>query len=242
MKEQSSLRARGTGGGDRLGLAVYAPTVQRHDEHGTAVEAVLFVLAALLAAAGLFLVFARSALDPGASTSTVTTSSTRPPGDARSTTTEQATVPDLLASALRAFSAGKVSFAQTTFETVVRQDPTSKYGWYDLGVIAQGANNLKGAQADYVKALALDPKFESALYNEGLVRFRAGSIIEAIPLLSRAVSLDPDDANAHWALGLVFARMNVPSADSEVIHELSEALKLNPTLSIRAAVPQGPVG
>jgi len=50
-------------------------------------------------------------------------------------------------------------------------------------------------------------------------------------LLSRAVTLDPDDANAHWALGLVFARMNLPSDKSEVVHELSEALKLNPDLS-----------
>jgi len=220
--------------------------VQRHDEHGTAVEASLFVLAALLAAAGLFLVFARSALGPGTATPPATTSATQPPAGSPSTTTGQTigqtAGQDLLASALRAFSAGKVSLAQTTFQMVVKQDPSNKYGWYDLGVIAQGSNNLKGAQGDYLKALGLDPRFEAALYNEALVRFRAGSIIQAIPLLSRAISLDPGDANAHWALGLVFARMNLPTAKGEVVQELSEALKLNPSLSIRAAQPQGPTG
>ena len=222
--------------------AVYARYVRRHDEHGTAVEAFLFLLAALLAAAGLFLVFARSALDPGNSTPTATTSTTRPAGRALPTTTEQTTVQDLLDSALSAFSAGKVSLAQTTFQTVVSQDPNNEYGWYDLGVIAQDTNNLKQAQADYVKALAIDPKFEAALYNEGLVRFRAGGTIQAIPLLSRAIALDPQDANAHWALALVFARLSLPSSDAEVIQELSEALKLNPSISIRAAEVQGPTG
>jgi len=215
--------------------------VRRHDEHGTAVEAFLFLLAALLAAAGLFLVFARNALDPG-NTPTSTTSTTRPSGRGVPTTTEKTNVHDLLDSALSAFSAGKVSLAQTTFQTVVSQDPNNEYGWYDLGVIEQDTNNLKQAQADYLKALALDPNFEAALYNEGLVRFRAGGTIQAIPLLSRAISLNPQDANAHWALGLVFARLNLPSSDAEVIQELSEALKLNPSISIRAAQAQGPTG
>ncbi|MGO9875198.1 MAG: hypothetical protein ACLPVY_15500 [Acidimicrobiia bacterium] len=51
------------------------------------------------------------------------------------------------------------------FQQDVTRDPHDKYGWYDLGVIAEDGQDSNAAATYYEKAIALDPTFESALYN-----------------------------------------------------------------------------
>src|SRR4051794_20024548 len=79
----------------------------------------------------------------------------------------------LLSKALSDYFSGNVEVAKSEFQQVVDLDPANKYGWYNLGVIAQYAQDKKGAEADYKKALALDPNFEPVLYNLGVLRYGA---------------------------------------------------------------------
>src|SRR5690242_5355053 len=79
----------------------------------------------------------------------------------------------LLSKALSDYFSGNVEVAKSEFQQVVDLDPNNKYGWYNIGVIAQQSNDSKTAEADYKKALALDPNFEPVLYNLGVLRYGA---------------------------------------------------------------------
>ena len=46
-----------------------------------------------------------------------------------------------------------------TSPLLAKQDPKNKFGWYNLGVIAQSSGDANGAAADFVKAIAIDPRF-----------------------------------------------------------------------------------
>ena len=135
-----------------------------------------------------------------------------------------------LQQALNDYTAGNVTLAKSEFQTVVKNDPNDKYGWYNLGVIAQGAGNNSDAGKDYLKSLAIDPAFESALYNYGVLQFQADQIPSAISYLRRAVAANPGDANAHWNFGLALARTGKPADNKEATTELNKALKINPAL------------
>ena len=53
--------------------------------------------------------------------------------------------PATISSALALYYAGETSKATTQFHDIVKADPTNKFGWYNLGVIAQYAGNSKEA-------------------------------------------------------------------------------------------------
>jgi tetratricopeptide (TPR) repeat protein len=116
------------------------------------------------------------------------------------------------------------------FEQIVTSDPSNRYGWYNLGVIAQGARDSKSAAADFERAIAVAPNFESPLYQLGLSHFRANDIPDAVTDLSRAVAANPKDAYAHWYLGLALERHDLKPGDTRPSREMGEALKLDPAL------------
>ena len=159
--------------------------------------------------------------------STVDTGTTVPSGSSGNPATHAAT---LLKQALRDYVSGNVQVAKGEFHQVVSLDPNNKYGWYNLGVIAQYAGDKEGAARDYDKALALDPKFESALYNVGVLRYGAGDWDGAISYLTRATAAKPKDASAWWNLGLALAHKHPKADDKRSTDALNEALRLNPSL------------
>lgn len=121
--------------------------------------------------------------------------------------------------------------AKRTFEQVVKADPNNKFGWYNLGVIAQSAHDLDTAATDYARAVRIDPHFESALYNLGILRYDAADYLTAVTYLRRAVTSNPMDANANWYLGLALRIPHTKATDLEATHFLNAALKINPDLA-----------
>jgi len=119
---------------------------------------------------------------------------------------------------------------KTQFECLIRHDPNDKYGWYNLGVIAQNAKDTRAATQDFERAITIDPHFEAALYNLGVVRLNVKDIDGAVTYLSRAVAGDPRDANAHWQLGLALARTDTHANSGLAVKQLNAALKLDPSL------------
>src|SRR5438552_3891459 len=71
----------------------------------------------------------------------------------------------LLTKALNEEVAGDTAQAKKDFTEVVRLDPTNKYGFYNLGLIAQNAGSNSEAENQYRLAISIDGKFASALYN-----------------------------------------------------------------------------
>jgi cytochrome c-type biogenesis protein CcmH/NrfG len=127
---------------------------------------------------------------------------------------------------------GTLSLVQqkSHFQQIVKSDPTNRYGWYNLGVIAQGAQDTNAARADFERAIAVAPNFEAPLYRLGLLRFQANDIPGAITDLGRAVTANPRDACAHWVLGLALNRVDHPADDHRAANEMRAALKLDPAL------------
>ena len=140
----------------------------------------------------------------------------------------------LLSKALSDYFSGSIQTAKTEFQQVTSCDPNNKYGWYNLGVMAQYAGNKKEAAADYQKALALDPKFESVLYNLGVLRYAAGDWNGAASYLRRATAVNDKDASAWWNLGLALANLAKATKNNAINNEstdaLNKALRLNPNL------------
>jgi len=86
------------------------------------------------------------------------------------------------------------------FQQDVETDPKDKFGWYNLGVIAEDVNDSAMAVIDYQHAIALDPMFASALYNLGILRYQAHDYPAAVAFLTRAVAANPNDADARTNL------------------------------------------
>ena len=135
-----------------------------------------------------------------------------------------------LQQALSDYFAGNIQLAKAEFQTVVKNDPNEQYGWYNLGVIAQGASDSNTAEKDYKKAIAIQPNFQSALYNLGVLLFQKNKIPDAIDYLGKAAAANPKDANSHWNLGLALAETHKPADNARAKIELNRALKLNPDL------------
>jgi Tfp pilus assembly protein PilF len=118
--------------------------------------------------------------------------------------------------------------AKRTFEQVVKNDPKQKFGWYNLGVIAQGDHDPNTAARDYRKAIAIDPAFESPLYNLGVLRLQAGNYRTAAALLNRAVVANPKDANALFKLASALVHLHTAAANEQAKIALNSGLRLDP--------------
>jgi tetratricopeptide (TPR) repeat protein len=125
-----------------------------------------------------------------------------------------------------------LGIAPTPLQT---ESPNAAYGWYHLGVVAEGKGRHQEAESDFLKANGIDPKYEAPLYALGLLHFHADDIPEAISDLGKAVTLDPRDACAHWALGLALVRGDGPAMNERGAKELRAALDIDPAL--RREVP-----
>jgi len=126
------------------------------------------------------------------------------------------------------------------FSCIVEKNANDKYGWYNLGVIAQSDKDFTTAATDYEKAIAIDPKFVAPLYNLGVIRLQTSDYRAAITLLTRAVALNPKDANAHWNLGLALTHLHTAAGNERATVELNKALKLNPQLLPKGSPPLPP--
>jgi hypothetical protein len=126
------------------------------------------------------------------------------------------------------------------FSCIVKHSPSDKYGWNNLGVVAQSDKDLAAAVSDYEKAIAIDPRFEAPLYDLGVLRLQTGDYRAAITLLTRAVALNPKDANAHWKLGLALTHLHTAAGNARATVELNKALKLDPALLPKGSPPLPP--
>jgi Tfp pilus assembly protein PilF len=144
----------------------------------------------------------------------------------------------LLQKALQEEIAGNTAQAQTDFAEVVRLDPQNKYGFYNLGLIAQNAGKNADAANQYRLALTIDGSFAPALYNLGILQTAAGDTTGAIDLYRRAIAASPNTANAHFNLGLLLRKTGKTAEGNK---EVQTAVKLDPTLASKAAAQGVPL-
>jgi tetratricopeptide (TPR) repeat protein/SAM-dependent methyltransferase len=120
--------------------------------------------------------------------------------------------------------------ADTTFHDLLAIDPTNKYAWYDLALIAQETNRASAALADYAKAISIDPRYTPAMFNEAILLERA-SPRAALSIYRRITSINPRAATAFLREGWVYDRLGNRARGAQ---DHARAVALDATL---AAVP-----
>lgn len=110
-------------------------------------------------------------------------------------------------------------------------DPRNKYGWYNLGVIAQDTKQASTAVADYAKAISSDPRYTPAMFNEAILLERRRPNA-ALSLYRRITSINPRAATAFLREGWVYDRLG-DKAQAAQAHARAVALDAS-LASIRA--------
>lgn len=135
-----------------------------------------------------------------------------------------------LAAALAAFQAGRTSEAAEIYREVLKKDARNVVAHYNLGLIAQTANDLDEAAFRYRSALDADARYAPALYNLAIVTNRLGNPNAAVNLYRRAIAVNPRDANSLFNLGLLLRQLG---KEKDAIAELNKAIAIDPALANR---------
>ncbi len=139
----------------------------------------------------------------------------------------EAQVTRLLDQGIVAAQAGKYDEAATTFNNVLLLDPTNKYAFYNLALIAQTKSDTATALANYDKALASDAAYTPAMYNKAIL-LEASKNDEAIAIYEKIVQINPQASTAWFRLGMAYDRKG-DKAKAQAAR--AEAIKLDPTLA-----------
>lgn len=139
----------------------------------------------------------------------------------------EAQITRLLDQGIVAAQAGKYDEAATTFNNVLLLDPTNKYAFYNLALIAQTKSDTATALANYDKALASDAAYTPAMYNKAIL-LEASKNDEAIAIYEKIVQINPQASTAWFRLGMAYDRKG-DKAKAQAAR--AEAIKLDPTLA-----------
>jgi len=208
------------------GAAARVLTRSRRARIPAAAVAGLLVLGALLIGAGAF--------KGHPSTSGTAPSRTTAPAGRTVLATK------LLNEGLRAQVEGDYKSAQAKFEDLLKVDTNNKFANYNLGYIAQTANNDNAtASKYYAAAIKADPRYGGALYNLAIIETANGNKATAIDLYKRAITADPTDANANLNLGFLLYETGDKAGAAAAFRK---AIALNSALRQRIPASQQPNG
>ena len=177
--------------------------------------AVLAVIAALVAFVALRGNDNSSTANGGASTTVA--------GDG--TTSLPATLLDV---ALQFHNEGRLEDAVRAYKAVLATDPTNKFAFYNLGVIAQDKKDYAEAIVNYDKTLALDEAFNPARYNRGLAYRDSNQVDKAIADLRAVIAADKTNASAMYNLGQMLISQGNSAEGSQLV---TDAVEMNPQLA-----------
>jgi tetratricopeptide (TPR) repeat protein len=96
------------------------------------------------------------------------------------------------------------------FGSVVRTDPGSSFGHFNLGNSLRDAGDLEGAQQEWLVTLRLDPANASAMTQLGSFAAVKGDLDKAERWFRAALDADPANAMARFNLALVFEKTGRP--------------------------------
>lgn len=98
---------------------------------------------------------------------------------------------------------GKEPEAKPFFEEALKINPKNAVAYFGLGDIADEANNLTDAIANYEKALDLDKDLTEIYSPLGVVYYQKGEIAKADDYLSKALLAGQDDFETQYYTGLI---------------------------------------
>jgi len=144
---------------------------------------------------------------------------------------------DWLGKGLTAHQAGRIEEAVTDYQNALKHDSRNKWGYYNLGLLAQSQDDYATAENNYRMALSIDPNLSAALFNLAIVRTAAGDKAGAEVLYRKDLEGNPDKAIAHLNLGFLLRDMG-RQADGDA--ELAKAVQLDASLASRVPPARAP--
>jgi tetratricopeptide (TPR) repeat protein len=119
-----------------------------------------------------------------------------PTGSPKGTSTD-----DLLKTAMRLTSAGRVAEAIPFLEQIVRQAPSQAAAHFNLATAYLSIGRLSAAATGFRRATTLKPTYADAHFSLGLTLARLGQPKDAMASLAKVVEIRPRMAEAHQVLG-----------------------------------------
>ena len=105
------------------------------------------------------------------------------------------------------------------FGSVVRTDPGSSFGHFNLGNSLRDAGDVERAQQEWLETLHLDPSNSGAMSQLGSFAAIKGDLGKAEHWFQAALDADPANAMAHFNLALVFEKTGRPE-EAEAQYDL----------------------
>jgi protein O-mannosyl-transferase len=122
----------------------------------------------------------------------------------------------------------------TLFSSLVRVDPASVPGHYNLGGVYREQGNLLQAEQEWLKTIEIEPGHAKALNQLGSVALTMDRLAEAASYYSQALQRDPANAESHYNLALVLVRLQ---RNTEALGHLEQFLKHVPP-EYRQLIPE----
>jgi len=138
---------------------------------------------------------------------------------------------ELLARGLQEQVDGRTAEAEGDFRAALAKDPSNKYAFYNLGLIAQNQNNNQKAENSYRAAISIDPAYWPAMFNLAILRVAAHDETEALRLYREVIKVNPGYASAHLNLGYLLKSLGrTKEGDAELViaRDLAPALSGSP--------------
>lgn len=127
-----------------------------------------------------------------------------------------------------AINAGRFDEASSHYRDVLRRDPSNKFAFFNLGMLAQLSNRGAEARDFYSRALRSDANFLPALFNLAILDEANGNNRAAEGLYRRAIREHPDHAASRYNLGLLLIK---EGRTEEGQAEIDRATEMDPGLS-----------
>lgn len=136
---------------------------------------------------------------------------------------------DLIAQGIADQKAGRLDEAAAAYRLVIAREPTNKFAYFNLGLIAQTRGDLTQAETLYEQALEVDENFTPAMFNLAIIVTKSQPF-RAIKLYRRLLEIDRSNAEAFLNLGYVLEDQGKLNAARKAIRR---AIELEPSLRER---------
>ncbi|MFC6152705.1 tetratricopeptide repeat protein [Nocardioides yefusunii] len=123
--------------------------------------------------------------------------------------------------------AADIDAAARSFERALRLDPEEYLAHYNLGYLAQQADDTAEALAHYDDVLEINPEHGPTLYNSAIL-LEASDIEAAADRYRDAIAAQPDFAPAHMRLGFALTHLG-RTAEAEAM--LARGIELDPAMT-----------
>jgi tetratricopeptide (TPR) repeat protein len=100
--------------------------------------------------------------------------------------------------------------AKAALEKGVALAPSNARGWYNLGLVERGRNEVQPSLESFQHVVAIDPEDADSYYYEAVCYQQLKQFDKAVAVLEKAIEANPQHASSEFALARVLQRLGRP--------------------------------